>query len=79
MSASETDILKAWEDPDHPGNRIRPDVTCIGCGEKGCITAWGPWCFQCNKARMYRINGSFNEIAKGYGLPDPKLKARPSS
>ena len=70
--------LAAWEDPDHPGNTIRPNVKCIGCGKEGCITAWGPWCFECNKKRMYRINGSFNSIAKSYGLPDPQLKYEPS-
>lgn len=71
--------LAAWEDPAHPGNQIRPNVKCIGCGSRGCITAWGPWCFECNKARMYRINGGFNDIGKSYGLSDPQLKSEPSN
>jgi hypothetical protein len=50
--------LKAYQDPDHPGNRLRPRVRCVGCRKLGCITAWGPWCFECNVERMDRIGAS---------------------
>lgn len=48
--------VPAFADPNHPGNEIRPDVHCLGCGEKGCVTSWGDWCFTCNVARMMRIS-----------------------
>ena len=57
-----TDAENPWKDRDHPGNKIRPRVVCIGCGTKGCITAWGPWCFECNVERMTRLNRRFDEI-----------------
>lgn len=50
---------RPYADPDHPGNRIRPKVKCIGCGTRGCTSAWGPWCFACNVARMDRLSLSF--------------------
>lgn len=53
-----------WRDPAHPGNAIRPDVRCIGCGAMGCITAWGPWCFTCNVARMERIRAGFAALLR---------------
>ena len=56
--------LKAYQDANHPGNKIRPRVRCLGCGTKGCITAWGDWCFSCNVARMDRINVSMEKIRK---------------
>jgi hypothetical protein len=64
-------VTRPWADPEHPGNRIRPRVRCIGCGVRGCITAWGPWCFRCNVARMTRLNSGFAEIAELYGLREP--------
>jgi hypothetical protein len=57
-----------WQDPDHPGNKIRPKVRCVGCGKLGCITAWGPWCFECNVPRMTRIDARIEEMAKSIGL-----------
>jgi len=56
----EQEHLKPWRDPNHPGNKIRPRVRCIGCGTRGCITAWGPWCFKCNVERMERIDRAFD-------------------
>ena len=55
-------IKHPWADPNSPGNKIRPRVVCIGCGKKGCTTAWGPWCFDCNFERLTRINKSFESI-----------------
>jgi len=46
----------AYRDLGHPGNAIRKNVVCMGCGCKGCTTAWGPWCFECNVKRIDRIN-----------------------
>lgn len=46
-----------YRDPDHPGNKLRPKIRCVGCGKMGCVTAWGPWCFDCNVQRMDRIDG----------------------
>jgi hypothetical protein len=54
--------LPAYKDPNHPGNKIRPRVRCIGCGTKGCITFWGNWCFNCNVKRMDRINARFDSV-----------------
>ncbi len=48
-----------YADPNHKGNKLRPRVRCVGCGKQGCITAWGPWCFDCNVERMDRISGQF--------------------
>ena len=50
--------LRAYQDPNHPGNKLRPRVRCVGCSKLGCITVWGPWCFECNVERMDRI-GAF--------------------
>lgn len=58
-----------YRDPSHPGNKIRPNVRCIGCGKKGAITSWGPWCFDCNVERMDRINRSLAPVAKAFGMP----------
>jgi len=60
--------LRPWADPTSPGNRMRPHVRCIGCGNLGCTTAWGPWCFTCNVKRITRIDKAFKGIAKSYGL-----------
>ena len=54
----------AYRDPAHPGNKIRPQVSCIGCGIRGCITAWGPWCFKCNIERMDRISAQMDKLRK---------------
>lgn len=48
--------MQPYQDPNHPGNKIRRGLICIGCGTKGCITAWGKWCFKCNVERMDRIS-----------------------
>lgn len=53
-----------YRDPNHPGNAVRPSVQCIGCGNKGCITAWGPWCFTCNVKRMDRINKALEPVSE---------------
>lgn len=54
--------LRPFEDPDHPGNKIRPEVKCRGCGKLGCVTAWGPWCFECNVPRMRRLDVAFEAL-----------------
>ena len=59
-------IVEAYKDRNHPGNKIRPRVICLGCGERGCITAWGNWCFDCNVKRMDRINDRFAEIRETF-------------
>lgn len=61
-------MAKPWADPDHPGNTLRPNVKCVGCGVMGCVTHWGPWCFECNVKRMTRLNKSFNELAASIGM-----------
>jgi hypothetical protein len=57
-----TDNIRPWADPFHPGNKLRPRVKCIGCGHKGCITAWGPWCYGCNCERMERLSEGFDKV-----------------
>lgn len=47
---------RPWADPQHPGNKLRPRVRCIGCGKRGCVTQWGPWCMACNVPRLDRIS-----------------------
>lgn len=59
----EPTTLKAFEDPDHPGNRIRPEARCLGCGKLGCVTYWGDWCFDCNVVRIRRISASLERLA----------------
>lgn len=53
--------LEPWEDPDDEGYSTPCDdcTHCVGCGKetKGC--RWGPWCFECNVARIRRIDASF--------------------
>lgn len=58
------DNERPWADPDHNGNKIRPRVCCVGCGQSGCITYWGPWCFKCNVKRMDHLSGRFAEIER---------------
>jgi hypothetical protein len=53
---------RPYADPAHKGNRLRPRVRCVGCGAKGCVTAWGPWCFKCNVERMDRISATLEPI-----------------
>lgn len=48
---------RAWADPNHSSNKLRPRVRCVCCGKRGCVTYWGPWCFECNVERMDRLNG----------------------
>ena len=55
--ADEPKRERAYANADHPGNKIRPRIRCAGCGQMGCTTAWGPWCFDCNIKRMDRIGG----------------------
>lgn len=52
-----------WSDPDHPTNKLRPRVVCQGCGKRGCVTYWGPWCFNCNVKRMTRLDAVFEKTA----------------
>lgn len=60
---------RAYADRDHPGNKVRPRVVCVGCRKPGCTTAWGPWCYDCNVERMDRIGGFLTaEIARHEGL-----------
>ena len=54
-----------YADPAHPGNTLRSNIKCIGCGKLGCGTAWGPWCISCNVERIDRISGFLdNEITR---------------
>lgn len=53
--------LYPYRNPDHPGNKTRADVKCLGCGKMGCVTLWGDWCFECNVKRMDRINASLEK------------------
>jgi hypothetical protein len=61
------DELKAYENPDHPGNGPEHH-TGKPCIEKGCTnpagTAWSPhWCFPCNVARIKRVSGQMEKLA----------------
>jgi hypothetical protein len=59
--------VKAYQDPNHEGNRIRPNLRCLGCGKMGCITAWGQWCFECNVERLNRIDKKFDPLRRVFG------------
>ncbi len=66
-----------YRDPAHPGNELRPKVKCVGCGKLGCVTAWGPWCFDCNVERMDRIDAKFEPVrllfsAKSLSIRSPR-------
>ena len=61
----------AYQNPNHPLNKIRPKVRCIGCRKLGCITGWGNWCFKCNVERMDRINESMEQIRAIVARPTP--------
>lgn len=52
----------AYQNPNHPGNKLRPKVRCLGCGKLGCITAWGRWCFECNVTRIDRIRAQMEAL-----------------
>lgn len=58
--------MKAFEDPNHPGNgpEHRTGKPCIESGcDRPAGTAWSPhWCFECNVERMRRI-GAFLQTA----------------
>ncbi len=55
--------MDAYKDPDHPSNKIRPNVRCWGCGTKGCVGKhWGNWCFACNNERIDRISGQLANV-----------------
>lgn len=55
--------IPAYRDPNHPSNVIRPQVRCWGCGNLGCVGKhWGNWCFDCNVARIGRINAAFESV-----------------
>ena len=65
--------LKAFEDPEHPGNGPE-HRTGEPCATPGCYrpagTAWSPyWCFECNVERIRRIAGQLDEAVE-------RLKAR---
>jgi hypothetical protein len=62
------EIMDAYKDPNHPGNKIRPRVVCWECGKKGCVTAWGNWCFDCNVKRIERISASFEKFKESFKL-----------
>lgn len=64
----ETVPLAPHADPAHPGNILRPHVKCIGCGVRGCITAWGPWCFACNVERIDRISRNLGDECRRRGI-----------
>lgn len=67
--ADEKTQLPAYADPAHPGNKVRPHVQCVGCGAKGCTTAWGPWCFTCNVARLGRLDKQFDALRATLAQP----------
>ena len=58
--------MKAYRDPDHPGNSTK-HRTGRPCFEAGCQepagTSWSPfWCFAHNVARMDRIDAQFDGL-----------------
>lgn len=67
-----TMIVKKWADPNHDSyhrSRKPGDHACLGCGTPCTYTAWGPWCFPCNVARLSRIDKSMKELARSIGHP----------
>lgn len=64
---------RPYADRNNPGNKIRPKVKCLGCGQKGCITAWGPWCFDCNVRRIDRISSFLDNELKRYEVVVDKI------
>lgn len=67
--------MKAYQDRNHPGNKIRPHLHCLGCGKKGVITAWGKWCFDCNVKRMDGIGNFLESEVNRYRGADRGLKS----
>lgn len=59
---------RPWADPSAPGNELRPNIKCIGCGKLGCVTYWGPWCFDCNVKRMDWLDKSMSDLARAFGI-----------
>lgn len=57
---------RPYADPNHPGNKIRPHLRCLGCGCQGVTTAWGQWCLPCNVERIDRIDASFKREIEQY-------------
>lgn len=60
--------MKAFEDPNHPGNSLayHTGFPCIECGLRPAGTDWSPyWCFECNVARIRRIDSSFAALLAG--------------
>lgn len=61
--------MKAYQDPSHPSNQIRPKTKCWGCGKLGCVGKhWGNWCFDCNVKRIDKISSVLDtmESAESY-------------
>lgn len=68
QAAQRAEQTRPYAAPDHPGNRLRPHVRCIGCKKLGCTTAWGPWCFKCNVERIDRISANLDAEARRRGI-----------
>lgn len=62
------EVERRYADPEHPGNAIRKNLRCIGCRKLGCTTAWGPWCFACNVARIDRIDAALRAECERRGI-----------
>jgi len=65
---NEINKLKAFEDPQNPGNG-KEYHTGKKCIEKGCDrpagTWWSPcWCFECNVQRIKRIDKKLVELVE---------------
>lgn len=63
-------MAKPWADPKHESyhvSRKRGKHHCLGCRKPCTYTAWGPWCFDCNVARMTGINKSMADLARSIG------------
>lgn len=61
--------MKAYEDPNHSSNKIRPRLKCWACGKLGCVGKhWGQWCFDCNIKRINKISAVLEnmESAESY-------------
>lgn len=58
-------VERPYADQNHPGNKLRPTVRCMGCGNLGCVTYWGRWCLPCNVARLDRIGAVFDTLQQG--------------
>jgi len=69
--------MKAYQNPNHPGNKLRPSVRCLGCKKTGCITYWGNWCFECNVKRLDSIDSKFEPVRKALGIAEPNMTTMP--